>query len=787
MRWLRRCGFLLIGTSTGTAAQTVGRDQYYTQLPGMSRLVSATRANIVFQLFGDTAAAGYRDANLDGIDDSRAALLHGLAERFAPVMRRNNFSVPRDFQQALADRWLHVDVWRGDQRMRADSLKLGGPGEALGSNSAAGADSDARLVQLLREYSPLTGESRHVPADIDSTVVLFLDFPGSNERSWRAAYHAENDVHAYVHPFIATLAAAPEPRYALVMQYWFFYPFNDGTNNHEGDWEHINVVVTTRAHAGASHADAAGLTAEEVTSILSGATPGTELMIAAVEYYFHENYTVLDYVASQERARMKAAGSAPSLHIWVEPDYIDDAIGHRLRQEQLATHPIVFIGGNNRGPDELTSFWPRFRAGFNRNGHGSYPFPGIWQAVGPLSSTEQLSGRRVPVLRGNEEFQDTHFMWLRAQDLTLVPDWERVVDLTLEHQDARWRWAWLILPIRWGFPASVSPGGTLLKHTDLGQIAPEGPAFQPTWNRLARHTGWREYQTQVLRVLMVPVNPWAQMRNGLGVLNVPIAFLGIMPGWSVVVSQALPWVTGTMQLFGAPPPKTYYPGEPPFRFTSFGGGLALTTRGERFARLLPAGSDSASLVAAREGGTSFSGTMQNAATQRLWLNLFYGRAISVENTLSRISAVLMQEPQSPGGSFASGRLDLLELTGGIRLNAWKTNDDALQLYARTGYGYTWYDLANVSVDGRPVPGFQRKGGYSPTLWPSARWWPNTAYLGAGIEVFTPKRFWLLSTIGLGVRAETTSLWHRLGARRPGIEHLGWDRRADYAVSVLAAW
>lgn len=28
-----------------------------------------------------------------------------------------------------------------------------------------------------------------------------------------------------------------------VIQYWFYYPFNDASNIHEGDWEHIAVIV----------------------------------------------------------------------------------------------------------------------------------------------------------------------------------------------------------------------------------------------------------------------------------------------------------------------------------------------------------------------------------------------------------------------------------------------------------------------------------------------------------------------------------------------------------------
>ena len=29
----------------------------------------------------------------------------------------------------------------------------------------------------------------------------------------------------------------------LGIQYWFFYPFNEWINRHEGDWEHVNVVL----------------------------------------------------------------------------------------------------------------------------------------------------------------------------------------------------------------------------------------------------------------------------------------------------------------------------------------------------------------------------------------------------------------------------------------------------------------------------------------------------------------------------------------------------------------
>ena len=41
---------------------------------------------------------------------------------------------------------------------------------------------------------------------------------------------------------------------------------------------------------------------------------------------------------------------------------------------------MVFVGGNNKGPDELLTFRPTFRGSFKRNSDASHPFPGVWEA-----------------------------------------------------------------------------------------------------------------------------------------------------------------------------------------------------------------------------------------------------------------------------------------------------------------------------------------------------------------------------------------------------------------------
>jgi hypothetical protein len=55
----------------------------------------------------------------------------------------------------------------------------------------------------------------------------------------------------YKYPFLKAYPPGEDwQRYEFVIQYWFFYPFNDGPNNHEGDWEHINVRVSTEGRRG---------------------------------------------------------------------------------------------------------------------------------------------------------------------------------------------------------------------------------------------------------------------------------------------------------------------------------------------------------------------------------------------------------------------------------------------------------------------------------------------------------------------------------------------------------
>ena len=74
-----------------------------------------------------------------------------------------------------------------------------------------------------------------------------LDFPGDalnpgcDYELWARRITADTEPTVYAH--VAQEAAYPD---RLALQYWFYYPFNDWNNLHEGDWEMIQLVAGKR-------------------------------------------------------------------------------------------------------------------------------------------------------------------------------------------------------------------------------------------------------------------------------------------------------------------------------------------------------------------------------------------------------------------------------------------------------------------------------------------------------------------------------------------------------------
>jgi hypothetical protein len=262
----------------------------------------------------------------------------------------------------------------------------------------------------------------------------------------------------------------------------------------------------------------------------------------------------------------------------------------------------------------------------------------------------------------------------------------------------------------------------------------------------------------------------------------------------VAVTQLLPWVTGGMHLLGAPPARTFVLGELPKRFTAIGAGVYQQFGGRDFARLLPGGSDPAVQARLQAAGEPAARVVTRRGDQhrgsRIWLNLYYGPRISVENTFAlgtgEVSYAVEDAAHRPVAMVA-GTLDTRELTGGVTYRLPPTTSEALRLYLRGGYAWTDYSLHAVTLNAAPLPDADRRGGYMLTLLPSRHWWPNTAYAGLGLELASPTHRWLLQRLAYGVRLEGSGLLHRLRPAGDCDDCRVMAERGDLALLLFLAW
>jgi opacity protein-like surface antigen len=258
----------------------------------------------------------------DGIAESRRADLDALVQRFAPSLVLPSGDAirirGRTAQLLPVHPMLFADTLRLD-RVRAAPYQLKDfqdlPFRGLSLDSLSG------LIDLgLRSQS-----------DPELLEVWYFDFPGTKPREWWDAYarfRTGPDSTAWRRP---TVFAHPylDERNRLVIQYWYFYPMNDYIANHEGDWEHINVVLTS------DRSD-----------------------IEEVHYFFHSR-----------------SANLPQ--------------GNRRPEITDGTHPVVYVGGRAY----VILDYPIRLFGHERNSgsHGNYPFPGEWEAVAGLGHTESVS------------------------------------------------------------------------------------------------------------------------------------------------------------------------------------------------------------------------------------------------------------------------------------------------------------------------------------------------------------------------------------------------------------
>ncbi len=242
----------------------------------------------------------------------------------------------------------------------------------------------------------------------------------------RSGLEFKHTVYAHAYP-----APGPDPN-SWIIQYWFFYPYNDWISDHEGDWEHIDVQVS------------------------EGPFEYEDAELQRVVYYFHESYEITGV------NQLQAAEENSELFDY----YVVDE-----------THPVVFVGGWGHKSVAGSS-------GSGPGSHGSYPIYGNWDKVVRVivGDTEIFSANE------NVGGAGMYIPWF-----TIVDNNESDIDgVVVIHNPSEYdfdtdpRFSWLQASTWWGHPEvnSFSPVGI-----ESGNEAPNGPYHQDTWERSGYDVG----------------------------------------------------------------------------------------------------------------------------------------------------------------------------------------------------------------------------------------------------------------------------------------------------------
>ncbi len=323
--------------------------------------------------------------------------------------------------------------------------------------------------------------------------------------------------------------------------------------------------------------------------------------------------------------------------------------------------------------------------------------------------------------------------------LCLVPDWERVIDHTHTNARARRDWSWLVLPIRWGYPATISPFAGVLEHFDTGNVAPIGPSFNPGWNAAGSAPGYFVYEPHTLPSIF-PLGPQDSFRNDFGYLNAPLILLNLPPLDFLTRIVAYPF----KRAFGRRDP-IYYPKEGvPFRFVGLSSGVSVQSFDDDFTSLAlnPAqydefllqpvfhivlnGGDSTTVVT---GGSEY---MDDSVMPFLQIAFYIGGRFTSENTVrnSRSSfGATLDFNNIPSYSY-SADINYWEYAGSIR---YSLSTSRFQPYLKGGYGWSWYKLENVRANGELFTTSE-----SDWIKPNSIW-PNVWHFGLGFEFIPWKR------------------------------------------------
>ena len=294
--------------------------------------------------------------------------------------------------------------------------------------------------------------------------------------------------------------------------------------------------------------------------------------------------------------------------------------------------------------------------------------------------------------------------------------------------DELWvRWAWFVLPMRYGYPAVDSIVAEL-----GGNESPYGPAHKTTWNRVADAPNFPRYRPHRYSKMWWTYAWSDNFNNDWGFFNAPWSLIAIAPPVDAVVRFVFRPIralfAGWHSYFvpGDNPPSqehnpAWSPTPPPFRTL----GLAASTQYYRvpddmalLVQAIPATlelraliqqftgrRDRFVLVAGGEGDSAPHA--DNAWGRGVRVDMSVGRDWMSEHVYQTVGTTfstgitprdsLRLLPRENPEFRVAGDLTVRDYRGSLRFNLSKTR---LHSFLKGGYGYTWYEIRPTSLSYR---------------------------------------------------------------------------------------
>jgi len=769
-------------------------------------LVRQAPGSAELALYGDPDSPDYRDVDpVDGIDDQRAENIREIALRFSPILVQNSFGVPMDFRKFTehgASYLLYVDEWNMAgatselmQSYTIDILNLDrkDTGKSNQDTAVKEESDDQRLLSLLKQFNPenpteMSYQKAAVEPHMRLHKVMYIDFPGGDLESWKNEYINQYTddlkesyreyIKIFAHPFIKQVQSntAGFLGYELVIQYFFFYPFNDGANKHIGDWEHLNVVVNP-----INKVDQL-LNREEIERILNGSwekeNGENPLVIKRFESYFHHNVFILDYSSPNvytPRKQWEKDIKNRQEHVIDEKKLwrkIRELAYQDKEETRINTHPIAYIGGDSKGPD-LLMVSP---GGRNRDSHGTYPVPGIYKKVGPGGASEQISVHfdHRKYFRSNDPAKyETYkrggiLTFDTSERLEILPDWERIIDFVQQSPEMRQKWYWMLLPMHWGYPAIESPLAGIIPHADTGNLAPEGPWYQGAWNNSGATKGHTSYDPHSY-YLFLPISFTDTFQNNFGFLNLTLPTFVHIPPLDITWTM----VSAPFRAFSKKQNPAFYPSDAiPFRFFSVTPGVSKIYLPSDFDDLLINEKQGTEVIAQLLFYLLINGNeeteLRNASEEIENPVAFAMDATIQKDRFSVVNTLIHSRSEMKYSVLFNNipdfyirtELNMWQYEGSIRFNV---STRAVQPYLRVGYGYTWYRLENTTANETSF--IESRSNWFNKPFTSGNYFPNTFVGGLGLEwIFIKSMGKLPKGIDISAKLEYTWKWHKLGLK-----------------------